>query len=87
MANKITLTKQEIKSEILKCGKDPSYFLKNYAYIPNTVDGRLILFNTYDFQDKLLDDFNNHRFNIILKSRQMGISTITAGYITWLMLY
>jgi len=87
MANKITLTKQEIKSEILKCGKDPSYFLKNYAYIPNTVDGRLILFNTYDFQDKLLDDFNNHRFNIILKSRQMGISTITAGYITWLMLF
>ena len=84
---KITLTKEEKRKEILKCGNDPVYFLKNYAYIPNTVDGRLILFDTYDFQDKLLKDFRDHRFNIILKSRQMGISTITAGYITWLMLF
>ena len=87
MANKITLTKEEKRKEILKCGGDPTYFLKNYAYIPNTVDGRLILFDTYPFQDQLLKDFRDHRFNIILKSRQMGISTITAGYITWLMLF
>ena len=87
MANKITLTKEEVRKELLKCGNDPVHFLKNYAYIPDTVNGRLILFNTYDFQDKLLKDFRDHRFNIILKSRQMGISTITAGYITWLMLF
>tara|TARA_Y100001938_G_C8053314_1_gene413058 strand:- start:55 stop:1536 length:1482 start_codon:yes stop_codon:yes gene_type:complete len=47
----------------------------------------LILFNTYDFQDQLLADFNDHRFNVILKARQLGISTITAGYIVWMMLF
>ena len=29
----MSLTKDEIKKEILKCGKDPSYFLDNYAKI------------------------------------------------------
>jgi hypothetical protein len=47
----------------------------------------LILFDTYDFQDSLLKDFNDYRFNVILKARQLGISTITAGYVVWLMLF
>lgn len=39
-----------------------------------------IPFNTYQFQDEALEDFENYRFNIILKARQMGISTLIAGY-------
>ena len=77
--------KQQIK-EIVKCGKDPVYFLNNYARISHPLHG-LILFNTYNFQDDLLKDFNDYRFNVILKARQLGISTITAGYITWMMLF
>ena len=77
--------KQQIK-EIVKCGKDPAYFLNNYARISHPLHG-LILFNTYDFQDDLLKDFNDYRFNVILKARQLGISTITAGYIVWMMLF
>jgi len=77
--------KQKVK-EILKCGKDPAYFLKTYARISHPMHG-LILFDTYDFQDALLEDFNDYRFNVILKARQLGISTITAGYIVWLMLF
>ena len=77
--------KQKVK-EILKCGKDPAYFLKTYARISHPMHG-LILFNTYDFQDTLLQDFNDYRFNVILKARQLGISTITAGYVVWLMLF
>ena len=79
-----TLTKKQQVKEILKCGKDPSYFLKTYARISHPMHG-LILFDTYDFQDDLLHDFNDYRFNVILKARQLGISTITAGYIVWLM--
>ena len=77
--------KQQVK-EIIKCGKDPVYFLNNYARISHPLHG-LILFNTYDFQDELLKDFNDSRLNVILKARQLGISTITAGYIVWLMLF
>ena len=80
------LTKKEIYKEVIKCGKDPVYFVNNYARISHPQRG-LIPFKTYDFQSELLNDFNNYRFNIILKARQLGISTITAGYIVWLMLF
>ena len=80
------LSKKETIKEIVKCGKDPSYFINNYARISHPLKG-LIPFKTYLFQDDLLVDFNDYRFNVILKARQLGISTITAAYIVWLMLF
>lgn len=80
------LTKEQIKDEIRKCGNDPIYFLKNYVRIAHPLKG-VIPFTTYDFQDDLLKDFNDYRFNIVLKARQLGISTIVAGYAAWLMLF
>ncbi len=80
------LSKQEIVKEILKSGKDPVYFINNYCRISHPIHG-LIPFNTYDFQQDLLSTFNDHRFTVILKARQLGISTIVAAYIVWLMLF
>lgn len=80
------LSKEQILKEILKSGNDPVYFLNNYTKISHPLKG-LIGFKTYDFQDDLLQSFNDHRFNVILKARQLGISTITAGYIVWMMLF
>ncbi len=80
------LTKKEKLKEIVKSGKNPSYFINNYTKISHPIKGQ-IPFKTYDFQDQLLEDFNDYRFNIILKARQLGISTITAGYVAWMMLF
>ena len=35
----------------------------------------------------MLSEFKDNRYNIILKSRQLGISTLTAGYSLWMMLF
>ena len=80
------LSKKELVQEIVKSGKDPNYFIHNYSKISHPVHG-LIPFKTYDFQKELLQDFNNHRFNVILKARQMGVTTIMAAYISWLMIF
>ncbi len=80
------LTKKEIVKEILKSGKDPTYFINNYCRISHPMKG-LIPFKTYPYQDDLLKDFNDYRFNVILKARQLGISTICAAYCVWFMLY
>ena len=80
------LSKQEVLKEIIKCGKNSNYFLNNYARISHPQEG-LIPFRTYDFQEQLLEDYEAHRFNVILKARQLGISTITAGYVAWLMMF
>jgi len=79
-------SKEEILKEIVRSGKNPAYFINNYAKISHPQEG-LIAFNTYDFQTQLIEDFRSHRFNVILKARQLGISTITAAYIAWLMLF
>jgi hypothetical protein len=80
------LTKKEVLKEIVKAGKDPTYFTVNYCRISHPQKG-LIPFKAYDYQKDLLTDFNDYRFNIILKARQLGISTITAAYVAWLMLF
>ena len=80
------LTKQEILKEVVKAGKDPVYFTINYCRISHPQKGS-IPFKAYDYQQQLLKDYTDYRFNIILKARQLGISTITAAYIAWLMLF
>jgi len=79
-------TKQRQVAEIVRCGKDPSYFINKYVQIQHPLRGR-IAFDTYDFQDDCLHAFRNNRFNIIVKSRQLGLSTLTAAYATWLALF
>ena len=69
-------------NEIIKCGKDPVYFMNKYLKIQHPMRG-LIPFKTFPFQDDCVKEFNDHRFNIILKSRQLGLSTLAAAYAVW----
>ena len=78
--------KEVIKQEYIKCAQDPAYFMKKYCMIQHPIRGK-IPFDLYDFQEKSVREFKDHRFNIILKSRQLGISTLTAGYSLWMMTF
>jgi|TARA_R110000787_G_scaffold203040_1_gene313590 hypothetical protein len=78
--------KKILKEEYIKCATDPVYFMKKYCYIQHPQRGR-IQFNLYPFQGKVLRLIKENPYNIILKSRQLGISTLSAGYSLWLMLF
>ena len=78
--------KKIIAQEYIKCAKDPAYFMKKYCYIQHPTRGR-ILFNLYPFQSKVLHLFRDNQYIITLKSRQLGISTLSAAYSLWLMLF
>ena len=78
--------KKIIRQEYLKCASDPVHFMKKYCFIQHPQRGRVI-FNLYPFQEKVLNLFNDNPYSIILKSRQLGISTLSAGYSLWLMLF
>ena len=75
-----------IRQEYLKCAKDPIHFMRKYCYIQHPQRGR-IQFNLYPFQEKVLTLFQNNDYSCILKSRQLGISTLAAGYSLWLMTF
>ena len=78
--------KEVIKSEYVKCAKYPIYFLKKYCVIQHPMKGK-IPFYLYEFQEKTLSDLVDNDYNIILKARQLGISTLTAGYALWIMTF
>jgi len=80
------ITKEDIRSEIIKCGKDPIYFIDNYVRIAHPTRGT-IPFKLFDYQKQLLKDFRDSRFNIVLKARQLGITTLTAAYVAWMMVF
>ena len=54
--------------------------------IEHPIKGK-INFDLYPFQETTLREFQGHRFNIVLKSRQMGISTLCAMYSLHQMLF
>lgn len=76
----------EQAQEILRCGKDPAYFCRKYCKIQHPKRGN-IPFETYKFQDECLAQFQQHRLNIVLKSRQLGLSTVCAAYAVWLAIF
>jgi len=91
MAQNLGITQKKSLKEIIaeeykKCASDPIHFLKKYCMIQHPVRGK-IPFHLFPFQEKTLTEFKDNRFNIVLKSRQTGISTLCAGFSLWNMLF
>ena len=75
----IEFTQEQI-IEFVKCKNDPVYFSKSYVQIV-TLDHGLQLFKPYHFQEKLIKNFHEHRFNICKMPRQTGKSTTVVSYL------
>ena len=71
---------QENIEEFIKCKDNPVYFAKNYIKIVSLDEG-LVNFNLYPFQEKLINNFHNDRFNICKMPRQTGKSTTVVSYL------
>ena len=69
----IEFTQEQIL-EFMKCKEDPVYFANNYIKIVSLDEG-LTQFHPYHFQEKLINNFHNNRFNICKMPRQTGKST------------
>lgn len=77
---------EKIKSEFLKCKKDPEYFIKNYIKITHPVRG-LVNFELYPFQSRILNDIQTHKDVILKKFRQAGATTLVAAYALWFCIF
>ena len=76
---RIEFTEEQIR-EFLKCKEDPVYFAKNYVQIVS-LDKGLVPFEMYPFQEKLVNNFHDNRFNICKMPRQTGKSTTVVSYL------
>lgn len=78
--------KLDYAEEYNKCSKDPAYFIRKYCLIEHPIKG-LIPFDLYRFQGRIVSEITTHRFNIIRKFRQAGITTIAAAYSLWTIMF
>ena len=85
---KETYTESQIE-DLLKC-MDPDtgylYFAKNFAYIQHPVKGKL-LFDPYEYQERLMESYHNYRFNVNMLPRQTGKTTCAAVYLAWFAMF
>ena len=75
----IQFTEEQV-IEFLRCKEDPVYFANKYIKIVSLDEG-LTQFHPYDFQEKLINNFHNNRFNICKMPRQTGKSTTVVSYL------
>ena len=72
-------TKEQIL-EFMACKQDPVYFAKKHVKIVSLDEG-LVPFEPYDFQERLIQNFHDNRFNICKMPRQTGKSTTSVSYL------
>jgi len=76
---------EERIKEYFKCKHDFKYFISNYIYLE--LPGGNVKITPYEKQMELLRLVDEQHFVIVLKSRQIGISTINQAYVCWLMVF
>jgi hypothetical protein len=80
------MSQEEIR-EYIKCYQDPVYYLNNYGYVFDLEKKLIGKLSLYEFQVPVVRDYVTYTNNIILKSRQQGLSVITAGYVAYLLMF
>lgn len=78
---------QELIQEYIKCSQDPVYFANNYGYVFDMKRQQISKMKCFPYQEDCLRTFNDNQNSIVLKSRQMGLSVISAMYIAWRLVF
>ena len=81
----IEFTQDQIQ-DYVKCAKDPIYFIKRFVKIVH-VDHGLIPLDLYEYQERMINTFNENRFVITKMPRQSGKSTAVVGFILHYLLF
>ena len=76
---------QDEMNELRKCAADPIYFGEKYAKV--LTDDGLININFRDYQLEMMEGYINHRFSILLASRQVGKTITSAIYLVWYLMF
>lgn len=72
--------------ELVRCKKDPIYFLTHYVKVAHPVKGS-VPFDLYDYQIEMVKGIHENKDTIILASRQLGKTTVVAMYMLWYSLF
>lgn len=80
------LIKSDQRQFLERCKQSVTYFIQTCCMIQHPSIG-ILNFRLFSYQKKCLADFRKHRYNIFLKCRQSGISTLTGAYALWFAMF
>lgn len=78
----VSYTKEQVE-ELIKCKEDPIYFIENYCKIVSLDHEDPILFSLFEYQKNFIKSMHENRRLISMQPRQMGKTSVVAGYICW----
>ena len=76
------LTTQEILTEYTKCLMSPAYAIEAYLQTFDKTQEGFVPFKLFPRQKEIIAAYDKHRFNLVTKPRQAGVSTTTAAYMS-----
>ena len=80
--NKMSLSKEQIVLEYVKCMRDTPYALSTYLQTYDNTVSKYVPLELFPDQITLLQDYEDYNENIALKYRQAGVSTVTSAWIS-----
>lgn len=84
-AKQLSQKSQDYINEYIRCKNDFDYFCENYVFLE--LPGGDVKFNPYQKQRELIKLIGEKHYVLVLKSRQIGISTIIQAYAAWLCIF
>jgi len=73
--------------EWLKCSMSCAYFVNEYCYIYDAGVSDWIPFKLWPEQESALQDFEQNKWIVALKARQLGMTWLVLCYILWKMIF
>jgi len=80
------LKKEEMKKH-MKYSKDSAAFIRDCRTGVNSQTWKGELLTLFDFEKEILELIHENKFSIIKKSRQMHMTSLTAAYCAWKMIF
>jgi hypothetical protein len=78
----MSLSKEQIMLEYVRCMKDTPYALRTYLQTYDNTVSQYVPLELFPDQVSLLKDYEDYEENIALKYRQAGVSTVTAAWVS-----
>lgn len=72
--------------EFMKCRDDPLYFARNYVYVVNVDEGK-ILIDPYDYQEEIVRAVQENRRVVAELARQSGKTTAIVIFVIWYIIF
>ena len=74
---------QDKPAEWHTCRADLAFFIYHFVMIFNATEERWLPFDLWPAQEELIPALKRHRYQIVLKARQLGLTWLYLAYLLW----